>query len=214
MYTVLEKTFKVLSSTYMNNKPVKGEYLEVLLRSPRTVFSTKDVSLLWSEEKEQTVSSRLKKYVTAGKLVRVRRSIYAKDRHYNRFELATRIYTPAYVSFETILAAEGIVFQLYGQIFVASYLTREITIGNQSYAFRKIKYPVLVNPSGIEKKDGYCAATKERAFLDTIYINKDYHFDNLGPLDWDKVFEMLPMYKNNRMAKKVKQFHGYFNATK
>ena len=60
-YNVLESTFKVPFSLHMDNKPVKGEYLEVLLRSPKTVFSTKDVALLWGEEKEQTVSGRLKK---------------------------------------------------------------------------------------------------------------------------------------------------------
>ena len=59
-YNVLESTFKVPFSLHMDNKPVKGEYLEVLLRSPKTVFSTKDVALLWGEEKEQTVSGRLK----------------------------------------------------------------------------------------------------------------------------------------------------------
>ena len=95
----------------MDNKPVKGEYLEVLLRSPKTVFTTKDVCLLWGEEREQTVSGRLNKYVRAGKLIRVHRGIYAKDKNYNHFELATRIYTPSYISFETVLTRAGINFQ-------------------------------------------------------------------------------------------------------
>src|SRR3989344_3835759 len=103
-------TFKVLSSIYMDKKPAKGEYLEVLLRSSKTVFSTKDVALLWSEEKESTVSARLNKYVKTGKLIRVRRGIYAKDNNYDRFELATRIYVPSYISFETVLTRGGVNF--------------------------------------------------------------------------------------------------------
>ena len=51
-------------------------------------------------------------------------------------------------------------------------------------------------------------ATKERAFLDTIYINKDYHFDNLLPLDWEQIFVILPIYQNRRMTEKVKQFYA------
>lgn len=194
----------------MDKKPTKGEYVEVLLRSPKTVFSTKDVALLWGEEKEQTVSSRLNKYVKAGKLVRVHRGIYAKDKNYNRFELATRIYTPSYISFETVLTRGGINFQFYSNVFVASYVTRDIEAGDQKISFVRMKDYVLSNTTGIEHQDGIATATKERAFLDRIYISKDYHFDNLNPLDWNKVFEILPIYNNKRMEKKVKQYFGHY----
>jgi hypothetical protein len=50
----------------------------------------------------------LNKYVTAGKLIRVRRGLYAKDKDYNRFELATRINTPSYISFETVFTGSGL----------------------------------------------------------------------------------------------------------
>src|SRR3989338_6971547 len=165
VYNVLELTFKVISSHYMDNKPKKGEYVEVLLRSSRTVFSTKDVALLWGEEKEQTVSSRLNKYVKAGKLVRVHRGIYAKDKNYNRFELATRIYTPSYISFETVLTRGGINFQYYGNIFFATYVTREIVADGHRISFIRMKDYVLSNTSGIEHEDGIAMATKGRAFL-------------------------------------------------
>lgn len=194
----------------MDKKPTKGEYVEVLLRSPKTVFSTKDVALLWGEEKEQTVSSRLNKYVKAGKLVRVHRGIYAKDKNYNRFELATRIYTPSYISFETVLTRGGINFQFYSNVFVASYVTRDIEAGDQKISFIRMKDYVLSNTAGIEHADGIATATKERAFLDRIYVSKDYHFDNLNALDWDKVFEILPIYNNKRMEKKVKQYFDHY----
>jgi len=87
----------------MDKIPTKGEYLEVLLRSSKTIFSTKDAALLWNENDNTVVTDRLKKYVKAGKLVRPYRGLCAKDKNYNRFELATRIYTPSYISFETEL---------------------------------------------------------------------------------------------------------------
>jgi predicted transcriptional regulator of viral defense system len=196
----------------MDNKPVKGEYLEVLLRSPKTVFSTKDVALLWGEEKEQTVSGRLYKYVKARKLVKIHRGIYAKDKNYNRFELATRIYTPSYISFETVLTRAGINFQHYGNIFVATYVTREIEADGQKISFVRMKDYVLSNTTGIEHADGIATATKERAFLDRIYISKDYHFDNLNALDWNKIFEILPIYNNKRMEKKVKSYFEHYKS--
>lgn len=194
----------------MYKNPTKGEYLEVLLRSPHTVFSTKDVALLWREEKKRTVASRLIKYVKAGKLVRVRRGIYAKDNKYDCFELATRIYTPSYISFETVLTRAGINFQHYDTIFVAAYVTREIIASGKKISFVRMKRYVLSNTAGIEHKNGIAMATPERAFLDRVYISKDYHFDNLESLNRDKVFDMLPIYHNKRMEKSIKDyFEGY-----
>ncbi|MBU4274601.1 type IV toxin-antitoxin system AbiEi family antitoxin domain-containing protein [Patescibacteria group bacterium] len=206
-------TFKVISSIDMDKKPTKGEYLDILLRSAKTVFSTKDVALLWGEEKESTISGRLNKYVKSGKLIRIRRGIYAKDNNYDRFELATRICTPSYISFETVLTREGINFQYYGNIFVASYITREINISGQTISFVRMKNYVLSNTLGIENKKGYSVASKERAFLDRIYASKNYHFDNLDALDWDKVFEILPIYQNKRIEKRVKQYFEYYRKT-
>jgi predicted transcriptional regulator of viral defense system len=181
----------------------KGQYLEVILRSPKTVFNYKDVALLWGEPGSQAVRVRLSYYAKQGKLYRIRRGLYAKDKNYSKFELATRIFTPAYVSFETVLSKEGMIFQFYSQIFIASYLTREIEVDNQVYSFRRIKNPILANAIGVEHRDESSIATKERAFLDTFYLNADYHFDNLGTLDWGKVSELLPIYSNRRMSKKV-----------
>jgi len=210
----LENTLKVISSLYMDKKPTKGEYLEVLLRSFKTVFSTKDVVLLWAEERDGTVTGRLGKYVRAGKLVRVRRGIYAKDKNYDRFELATRIYTPSYISFETVLTRAGVNFQYYNTVFVASYVTREINVDGQKISFIRMKDYVLSNIVGIDHAKGYSIATKERAFLDRIYVSKDYHFDHLDVLDWDKVFEILPIYNNKRMSKKVQEYFKYYKSTK
>lgn len=196
----------------MDKKPQKGEYLEVLLRSPKTVFSTKDAALLWGEEKESTISIRLNKYVKAGKLIRIRKGLYAKDSNYNRFELATRINTPSYISFETVLTREGLNFQYYGNIFVASYISREIQVGDQKITFIRMKDYVLSNTTGIEHKDGIAIATKERALLDRVYVSKDYYFDNLRGVDWDKVFEILPIYHNKRMEKTVKKYFENYKA--
>lgn len=198
----------------MNKKPTKGEYLDVLLRSPKTVFSTKDAALLWGEEKERIVTSRLIKYVKTGKLIRVRRSIYVKDKNYDRFELATRIYTPSYISFETVLTRAGINFQYYGNIFVATYVARDIEADGNRISFIRMKDYVLSNTAGIEHKDGIAMATKERAFLDRIYVSKDYHFDNLDVLDFDKVFEILPIYHNKRMEKKVLEYFEHYKSVK
>ena len=198
----------------MDNKLKKGEYLDALLRSSKTIFSTKDVALLWGEDRKNTVSVRLNKYVGAGKLIRVHRGLYAKDKNYEKLELATKIYTPSYISFETILAKAGITFQFYGQIFVASYVTREIIADSQTYSYKRIKDSILTSPAGVEVKDNYHIASPERAFLDVVYSSRGYHFDNLSPLNWERVFEILPVYKNKSMEKRVKKYHKMVSESK
>lgn len=187
-------------------KHMERDYILQLMRAKNTVFTFKDITLLWGKPDVNFAKKKIHRYLKAGKLYSIRRGIYAKDENYNKLELATKIYTPSYVSFETVLAKAGIVFQTYSQIFVTSYLTRNITADNQIYSYKKIKNEILTEILGIETKENYSLASPERAFLDTVYLNKDYHFDNLAPLNWDKVFEILPIYKSKRMTKSVNKY--------
>ena len=184
-----------------------------ILRSTKTVLTFKDISLIWGDSYKKATIDRVNYYVKTGELYRIRRGIYAKDKNYDKLELATRIFTPSYVSFETVLIQAGINFQFYNKITIASYQTREIMVDGQTYSYKKIKNLVVTNPAGVEHRGETSVASPERAFLDTIYIHKDYHFDNLGSLNWDKVFEILPIYQNKRMAKKVNEFFEHYKAT-
>ena len=184
----------------------KGDYLDSILRSDKTVFTVKDIALLWRDENIDAARVRLSYYVKKGNLLKIRHGIYVKDKNYNKLELATRIFTPSYVSFETVLAKEGLIFQYQTTVTVASYLSRDITVDGQIYSYRKIKDAVLTNSVGIEQTGNISIATKERAFLDTLYSNTDYHFDNINALDWEKLSQLWPqlLYKNKRLEKKVK----------
>lgn len=185
----------------------KGNHLSSILRSSKTIFSTKDIALLWHESSTTAARVRLNYYVAKGDLYRIRNGLYAKTPSYNKLEFATRILTPAYVSFETVLAKEGLIFQYYEPIFVASYATREIVVDGQTYSFRKIKSRILMDATGIENVAETSVASKERAFLDTLYVHADYHFDNLRSVDWEEVFQILPIYTNQRMTKKVNHLY-------
>jgi hypothetical protein len=184
----------------------KASILNILRRGD-TVFSFRDILLASGETNAALLKRRINYYIKKGELCPIRIGIYAKDKNYDKLELATKIFTPAYISLETVLTREGIVFQHYDQIFVVSYLTREIYCDGQTYVFRRMKDTVLTNSLGIEKKSNYCIASKERAFLDTIYLNKNYHFDNLSSINWDKCFEMIPIYDNKAMATRLNSYH-------
>lgn len=182
-------------------------FLKDILRSDQSVFTFKDLILLWQDVDKKTAKARVNYYVKTGALYPIRRGIYAKDEHYDRLELATRIITPAYISFETVLGGAGVTFQYYSQIFVASYQSHEIVADGQKITFRQLKSSILTNSKGIENRGNYFIATPERAFLDVLYLSINYHFDNLLPLKWQVVEELLPIYgENKRMQKQLIQF--------
>jgi len=186
--------------------------LSIILRSKSSVLSFKEILLSSTEAKPLLLKRRLNYYVQKGELYHIRRGLYAKDKNYDRLELATKIFTPSYVSFETVLVQAGIIFQYYATIFVATYQTKEVMCDGQNYAFKKIKSSILLNAAGIERKENYYIASKERAFLDILYLNKGYYFDNLSPLDYEKVLALLPIYNNQRMARKVDLYFKRFHA--
>ena len=194
---------------------MQKKFLKILLRAAQTVFSFKELVLIFKTDDVKSLKSQLNYYVKNGDFHHIRRGLYAKDVNYNRLEVATKILTPSYISFETILSAAGIIFQYDSRIFVASYQSREITCEGQTYIFRTLKPVILTNSIGLEILDNYSIASTERAFLDVTYLNKQYHFDNLEPLNWDKVYEILPIYGNNKsMKKRVDMYHKYYTQYK
>lgn len=183
----------------------KGRYLEALLKSGKSVLTSKDIMLLWRDANIHAVTVRINYYIKRGSLIKLRKGLYATHEEYNKLELATRILTPSYVSFETVLASEGVIFQYYESIFVASYVKREIQIDNQIYSFKRLPKKILLNPIGVEQADQMSTASRERAILDTLYINSDYYFDNLRSVDWDKINDILLIYNNKRMSRIIEK---------
>lgn len=178
-----------------------------LFRSKNTVFTFKDIALILREDNSENLRKRVNYYVKKGDLYKIRKGIYAKDENYDKFELATKIYTPSYISFETVLLNEGVIFQYYRSIFAASYLSRRIDCDGQSYVFRKIKDEALNNSLGVKKENNYFIASKERAFMDMLYIFKNYYFDNLRTINWKSCFKLLSIYKNKNLEKRLDSYY-------
>jgi len=182
--------------------------IEKILRSNNTVFSFKDITLLWGETDRDNVKAKINYYVKAGKLHPIRRGFYAKSKDYNKLELATKIYKPSYISFETVLRKEGVIFQHYDTIFAASYLDRDIVADGQPYTYRKLKDIIVANPAGVIKKEGYMEASKERAFMDMLYLDNDYHFDNLHSMNWSVCLGLQAVYSNHSLGIKLNEYYN------
>lgn len=180
-----------------------------LYSQPHTVFQIEELAQQFPEINPGNLRRRLHYFVKVGKLKNPRRGIYAKN-EYEPLELANKIFVPSYISFETVLLKEGVVFQYYQTIFVASYLSRDITVDDHKISYRQIGEPAFSNRSGIEEKNGYFIATKERAFLDAVFLYKNYYFDNLGILNWDKISELMPLYDSKALKRRVKSYYKHY----
>lgn len=176
-------------------------FLVTLYGSKQTVFTSREIALLIGAKSMNTLKSKLAYYVKTGRLIRLRRGMFAKNKTYDRNELAVRIYTPAYLSFETVLARTGVIFQYYESLFVASYLSREVIVDEQKIVYRKLRDDILGNQKGLVDRGYFFEATKERAFLDRLYLFPEYYFDNLRGMDWDVCKEIAPIYKSRKLEK-------------
>ncbi|MBI5402815.1 MAG: hypothetical protein HY959_05410 [Ignavibacteriae bacterium] len=192
---------------------MKYNPISALIRTEKTVFSFADICILWNETNLNNARVKINYYVKKGELISLRNGLYATHNNYNKYELANRILRPSYISLETVLFDSGIIFQKFDSVFLISYTSRELMVDGQFYNYKKIKNEILNNPLGINVSK-YSVASPERAFLDTIYLNKDYYFDNLNPLNWEKVFSLSQIYKKIRLEREIKKLYKTINYVK
>ncbi len=180
-----------------------------LYESPKTVLTIKDIALIWEETNTVNLLSKVKYYAKQGSLTRLTRGVFAKDKNYSPKELATSVYTPSYISFETVLREAGIIFQHHDSIFVAGPYSTTKKINDTTITFRKLKDSILYSPLGIKNEKNYSIATPERAFLDTIYLSPKFYFDNLRSINWETCFEIAKLYDNKQLIKRVSHYQKH-----
>ena len=171
----------------------KTDVLFTIYNNNRTVYTFSNIALLTGESNAAKLSNKLNYYVHSGKLLNPRKGIYAKN-NYNPEELACLLYTPSYISLEYVLQKAGVIFQYDEKITAVSYLSRTVEIDKNVYQYRKIKNEILIDMSGIIRSNNLNIATPERAFLDVMYLNASYYFDNINSLNKNVIYELLPVY--------------------
>lgn len=176
-----------------------------IYRENRTVFRLNDIAMLIGVSDFQSLNKKLNYYVRTGKLNNPRKGIYTKP-GYEPEEMACSVFTPSYISLQYVLQKAGIVFQYDSRITSVSYLSRTIEIESREFIYRKIKGSSLVNTAGILRQNNHInIASPERAFLDFLYLEKEFHFDNLNPLKKKVVNKLLPLYNSKALINNVEK---------
>ena len=179
------------------------DFVFEIYNDKRTVFTLQEIAILVNEPDFGRLKQRIHYYVTTVKLRNIRRGIYVKE-NYSPEELACKIYTPAYISLDYVLQKSGMIFQYDEYITIISYLRRIIHVNGNKMNYHKIKNTVLYNSAGITMYDnGISAATPERAFLDTLYLNKEFHFDSIHSLNREIAGSLLSIYQSKKLDDRV-----------
>ncbi len=181
---------------------MRERFIEAIYKSDRTVFRIKDLGMLTGIRNADNLKATVNYHAAKGVIRRVRQGVYVKD-PYRVEELAGRIYSPAYISLETVLLKAGVIFQYSPVITAVSYLSRKIDVDGLTICYHKIIDSVLVDGEGILRENNVNIATPERAFLDRLYLSKEYYFDNTASLNRDKVKALLKIYRSKELIKRA-----------
>jgi len=189
--------------------------LEGLLKMQMGVLSSDDLWLIISPTSKVDFYRQLKKLKTEKLIFDVCRGFFV-GKGYSRPALIMAIKPESYLSLEFALAYYNMI-GTYSEEKIRPILptsTRSISISDGLYIdFKKLSKDLIF---GFEVKDGIKVATKEKAFLDTLYFylkGTKFYFDIYSDIDVQslnkkKLFSYLKKYKNPKFIKFVK---GYFN---
>lgn len=174
--------------------------IDKLLKLEEKLFHTADLGLIWGIENKNTLYTTIKRYVKKGILIPIHKGFYSTVplEKINPLKLALGyLHRFAYLSCESVLLKEGVIFQQENYYTLVSSVSKKFSLAGNSFFVRKIKDEFLYNDAGIIEKDKIKIASLERAVVDILYFNPNYHFDNPKKINWKKVKEIKKLVIGN-----------------
>jgi len=179
--------------------------LNLLLKSKKTVFRVEDIGKILGIANKKYLLVYINRMKKRGEIEMVKKGIYVLNKNYNILELANKIKSPSYVSLQTVLYNEGIIFQDFTTTITSvSNNSYKIKLTEKLFVYHKIKETILTNPLGIIFQGMARVAIKERAIADTLYLFGDYYFDNLENVDKKLLLQIGKNY-NLKVIKRIKK---------
>jgi predicted transcriptional regulator of viral defense system len=177
-----------------------AQKIDILHKTGKTVFSTNELAIYWEIENKDVLYVNIARMKKGGFLKTVQRGLYCiAGVDINELELAGSLKKNSYVSFETVLAKEGIIHQWHGAYFSASDRKLKIENNYGKFIYRRLAENILNNRLGIDNVGHYFIATKERAICDYFYKVNFQQLDDLSDVDTDKIIEISKIYNNKRL---------------
>lgn len=133
-----------------------------------SVFRMNDLRKLFPDDANIRVS--VKRMVDGGMLIPVAKGIYTlKSELLDVEKLATRLYYPSYISFESALAKYGIINQgMYGLTLATTRHSKKLTLAGVECEYCRLKESLF---TGYMLVQGTYLASPQKACLDLLYLH-------------------------------------------
>lgn len=191
------------------------KYIEIRKLSEKPFFTVKDVATLLSE-KEKSARVLCSRYVKNGLFIRLKNNFYLLNETWKNlsreelFRVSNFLQVPSYISFMTALSYYGITTQVQNNFFenVSLKRTKKISVDRRAFYFYKINKKLYFS---FIKKGDFFIATKEKAFMDTVYLfsfgkyKMDFSSLDIGKLDIKRVKSIARVYplKTKKILKRL-----------
>ncbi len=177
------------------------DLLKEIKKIDRDFFTTADLEKI-TGFKRNYLYLQLSRWVKSGVLERISGGVYIVSGTNIEIEkVASFLYPPNYLSFESALASYGILNLVpYTLTFATTRRTKTYKIEVREVLFRQIKERLFF---GYEEKSGIYIATPEKAFLDQLYMEKKglatipMKEIDLKKLSKNKIKKLLPLFPDN-----------------
>ncbi len=167
--------------------------IDTLLKSDQKLFHTQDLAILWGMSNKNTLYTTIKRYVKKRILIPIHKGFYSTGviDEIDPIRLGVGyLHSFAYLSCESILSQQGIIFQQSDYITLVSNKYIKFTLLDKHYFVRKLDQKYLLNPAGIMMENGVYKANIDRAAADLLYFNPQSHLDALDKITIKRVKEM------------------------
>lgn len=172
---------------------IKNQKIKKLLQDSRKLYHTQDLAVLWNIDNSNTLYTTIKRYVNRGILNKIHKGFYSTVSVSEVDPVLLGLiglHRYGYLSTESILAKEGLIFQDLQYITLVSDISKRFEIGGHKFLVRQMRDNYLYNEIGTIMRDGVKIASIERAVADMLYFNPEYHFDAENIINWKKVKEI------------------------
>ncbi len=190
-------------------------YLKLRELNNKVYFGIEDLADLL-KIKPESAKVLCSRYAKNGFFVRVKRNFYVLSEAWEKFgtedflKVANLLQTPSYISLLTALSAYELTTQVQQNYIESVCLKRsiKINISGASFNYYKLKKEHYFD---FIKKDGIFIATKEKAFVDSVYLYSfgkyrlDFDSLSLEKLSRSRLKDIIKHYpdKTQRLIKKL-----------
>lgn len=160
-----------------------------LINAEHGIFSRRQAAF-WVGNSEERLNALLKRAVSSGEVLRIRRNLYCLSTPYisrpiNPFDLAQQIHGPSYISLESALSYHGWIPEAVHTV-TSVTLQRSRTFNTPLgvFSYTRISQPQLFSgASRISGENGVCffISTPLKALVDYVYVNK-CEWNSITPL--------------------------------